>query len=158
MGRRSRKRSALGELDGLASEPEVVAAPAAPATRRRKARVAERPDAPWHPVPLTELATFASLVLLVIGFFAKSTPVIVAGFVLLVLFMAELAVREHFAGFRSHTSLLSLMAGIGAIGVLVAVGTSHGVQVIVGAAVFVGAFMVLRRAFRTRAGGLGFRA
>jgi hypothetical protein len=157
MGRRSRKRSAVGELG---PEPEAPAAPPrpAPGAVRRRARASERPAAPWAPVPLTELGTLASLVLLVVGFFAASTLVIVLGFGVLAVLMIELAVREHFAGFRSHSSLLALCAAFGAAAVLIAAGTPHLVQVLVAAAVFAGAFVALRRAFQRRAGGLGFRA
>jgi hypothetical protein len=156
MGRRSRKRSAVGELDAT-QEPVVSAAPP-PAAPRRRARSSERPPAPWGSVPLTELATLAGLVLLVVGFVSKSITVLLVGFGVIAVPAVELAVREHFSGFRSHTSLLSLCAAFGMAAVLIAVGAPRGVQLLAAAAVFASAFAALRRAFQRRAGGLGFRA
>jgi hypothetical protein len=66
-----------------------------------------------------------------------------AGIVLVSLSAGELALREHFAGYRSHTSLLA-----GIVAILLAVGV----------AVFAGAFAGLRALFRRRAGGVAFRA
>lgn len=101
MGRRSRKRGAV------AATPPAPA-PAAPPRRSRSARP-ERPKAPWHPVPLTELATLAGIVLLIIGFldFRDRKWLLVAGLGLASLGGLDTALREHFARYRSHTSILA---------------------------------------------------
>jgi hypothetical protein len=71
----------------------------------------------------------------------------------------ELSVREHFAGYRSHTSLL---AGVAAFAVVSALALSTGpyqlwILLLVAAAVFGCCFYGLRRVFQQRSGGLSFR-
>ena len=70
----------------------------------------------------------------------------------------ELAIREHFAGYRSHSSLLALASAIATMALLgIGLGVERVVAVAAGGAVFVAAFFVLRSAFRRRT-GLAFRA
>jgi hypothetical protein len=70
----------------------------------------------------------------------------------------EVAIREHLAGYRSHTTLLA-----GAVFVLVvallyyAAGQLLAVALGVGAVAFVLAFLALRRAFQRASGGLSFK-
>jgi hypothetical protein len=81
-----------------------------------------------------------------------------AGIVLVSLSAGELALREHFSGYRSHTSLL---AGIVAILLAVVLRVAGVPQVAIlpaGVLAFAGAFHLLRRAFVRRSGGVGFRA
>jgi len=67
-----------------------------------------RPDAIWAPFPLTEIGMGVGLVLFLIGF--TGAPVLLlAGVGLLVVVVAELCLREHFAGFRSHSILLGML-------------------------------------------------
>jgi hypothetical protein len=68
----------------------------------------------------------------------------------------ETALREHFNGYRSHSTLL---AGVPAVVAVTALGFAgaHGVALIAAAVVVFGAgFWLLRRAFRSRA-GVAFR-
>jgi hypothetical protein len=71
----------------------------------------------------------------------------------------ELAIREHFAGYRSHSALL---AGVCAIVAVVPVFflTSFPQEVLlgVGVLVFAVALQLLRSAFARKAQGLSFRA
>lgn len=72
----------------------------------------ERPDPVWAPFPLTEIAMAFGIVLFALGYFAtadRSPELLRAGALVLVLAVAELCVREHFAGFRSHSILLALL-------------------------------------------------
>jgi hypothetical protein len=157
MGRRSRKRS-------VADEPRSPAAatapspPPAPAALRRRAPSSDRPPAPWGDFPLGELTTLAGIVLLVIGFASSDEQPLFVGFALVALSAAELAAREHFAGFRSHSALLGLILGVVTAVVLVVVGAPRVAQVGLAVAAFLAGFWLLRRAFQARAGGLGFRA
>jgi hypothetical protein len=80
------------------------------------------------------------------------------GFALVALSAVELTVREHFAGFRSHSSLLALVATALTAVILIALDVPRAIQVAVAAGVLAGAFLALRRTFRRRSGGLGFRA
>jgi hypothetical protein len=154
MGRRSRARRAAQP------PPE---APDAPAPARGPARLTdERPKAPWHPVPLVELSVFVGLVLIVVGFVIGVSsdggrPALLCGLVLASLGGLDTALREHFAGFRSHSSLLG-----GLPAVLVAGGLFFGrapwIAVAVGAVITFGlAFWWFRTAFRRRSGGLSYR-
>jgi hypothetical protein len=71
-----------------------------------------RPDAIWAPFPLTEIGMAVGLVLFGIGFWtggSKGAWVLVIAVVLLSIVVAELCLREHFGGFRSHSILLGLL-------------------------------------------------
>lgn len=157
MGRRSRKRSLTPAERPVVHEPAPAPRPA-PATLRRRAPSAERPPAPWGGFPLGELTTLAGLVLVVVGFATQTFRLLALGFALVALAACELALREHLAGFRSHSSLLGLLAGFIAGAALVTAGAPKGAVVIVAAVAFVVAFLLMRRAFQRRSGGLGFRA
>lgn len=163
MGRRSRKRSAQGspgELRSPAPAGDVSPLPPRPAPKAlsRRAPAAERPPAPWGSFPLGELTTLAGIVILVIGFASASAQLLAVGFSLVALSAAELAAREHFAGFRSHSALLGLILGAVTAVVLVVVGAPRMLQIGLAVAVFLAGAWMMRRAFQARAGGLGFRA
>lgn len=118
----------------------------------------ERPPAPWGKFPLAELVILAGIVVLIYGVAAGQEMAIGAGVVLAGMGGLEVAVREHFAGYRSHTTLL---AGFPAVVVAVALYYA-GNQIIAvclaaGAAVFAVAFYLARRAFQRASGGLSFR-
>jgi uncharacterized membrane protein YhiD involved in acid resistance len=73
----------------------------------------------------------------------------------------ELSIREHFAGFRSHTTLLAGAAGVAAAMVSFFAFGKHTGRIVflpIGLVVFAAAFWPLRQAFKRRSGGLGFRA
>lgn len=160
MGRRSRKRA--GVADGAASaRPEASPArPSRPLDRR--ARLDEAPKAPWSPFPLVELTVLIGIVLIVLGFVSHSShrraTLIVLGLALATLSGLELSIREHFAGYRSHSTLLA-----GACALVVAIplfffGVPRDAVLVAAAGVFGLAFYLLRNAFARRTGGLGFRA
>jgi hypothetical protein len=122
----------------------------------------QRPPAPWGSFPLSELVILAGLVVLAWGFLSGGDQAgerIGAGLVLASLGGGELALREHLAGFRSHSSLL---AGVAAFVVVTAVAIALGpvkvwVLLILGVAVFAGTFHAMRELFKRRSGGLSFR-
>jgi hypothetical protein len=158
MGKRSRKRGATIAPQPTATEP-VRARAAAQVSRR--ARMGDAPKAPWSPFPLTELVILLALVMLALGFVSdgdRRGVFIGIGLVLASLGGGELALREHFAGFRSHTTLLAGLCGFLAGALLVAAGAPKGAVLIVAVVVGVVAFPFLRRVFMRRSGGLGFRA
>ena len=101
------------------AEPAATDRSQAPPRRARYRNPDERPKAPWAPFPLVELVVLLALVLLIAGFAVRGhrgTVAIAAGLVLGTLAGLELSIREHFAGYRSHTALL---AGATALAVLV---------------------------------------
>jgi hypothetical protein len=100
------------------------------------------------------------LVLIVAGFIGggrRGHVAIAAGVALASLASLELSIREHLAGYRSHSTLLAAGAGVVAVAVLFFVHVSRPVLAGVGALVFAIAFLALRELFRRRSGGFGFR-
>src|SRR5215204_7215847 len=119
MGRRSRARRAAG------------IAPASPTPRAggddlppRPAPLSdERPKAPWHPFPLVELCVLVGIILIVVGAIAgfdsdRGRLALLCGLVLASLGGLDTALREHFNGFRSHSSLLAGLPAVLVAGAL----------------------------------------
>ena len=126
-------------------------------TDRRRAD--ERPPAPWGSFPLAELTIFAGIVMLAFGIFGKSPTLLGVGVVLAALGGLEVAAREHFAGYRSHTTLLAGTLFVLVTGALFYLaGLILAVCLAAGAVAFVASFYVLRRAFQRASGGLSFKA
>jgi len=119
----------------------------------------ERPPAPWGSFPLAELTVLAGIVMLVIGIVGKSPTAIGVGVVLGGLGGLEVSAREHFAGYRSHTTLLAGTVFVLVTGALFYLaGLILAVCLAVGAAAFAASFYALRRAFQKASGGLSFKA
>jgi hypothetical protein len=182
VGRRSRKRRGAGEAGAASSSraerdaarerrAQQTAAQGDRTLGRARGR-ARRPDPPWGRFPLTELVILLALVLCVVGFLIgveepRGRMFFLAGVALGTLGGLELAVRDHFAGWRSHTTLLSLAAAVATVAVLglvlkaVVPSLSGGlllvVSLAVAAPVFTITFVRLRRVFQDRSGGLSFR-
>jgi hypothetical protein len=117
-----------------------------------------RPPAPWGNFPLAELVIFAGIVALLIGVIGGQPTAIGVGVACAGLGGLEVAAREHFAGYRSHTTLLA-----GTVFVLTVAGLFYlGHQILavalgVGAVAFAITFYLARRAFQRASGGLSFR-
>ena len=162
MGRRSRKRgdTTRAERDAARSERAVEAAP--PLTARRgRALGDDRPAAPWGSFPLSELVVLVGIVLIAWGFLSGGDGAarVAAGLLIASLGGGELALREHLAGYRSHSTLL---AGAATFAVVTALTLLAGpvrlwLLVVMGIGVFGGTFYWMRELFRRRSGGLGFR-
>jgi hypothetical protein len=162
MGRRSRKRgdTTRAERDA-ARQRRAAEGPAADRPRTRRTSAGERPAAPWGNFPLSELLVLIGIVLILWGLLSgrQGGERIAAGLVIASLGGGELALREHIAGYRSHSSLLAGVATFVAV-TAVAVGLGPvklGVLFGVGVVVFGGTFYAMREIFRRRSGGLGFR-
>lgn len=142
---------------GAPASAEPAAKPK-PAPAPRKPIEEERPPAPWGSFPLVEIVVLVGLVMLVVGLFVRGpqgAALLGTGLALGALAGLELSIREHFAGYRSHTALLASAAAVATLalffyalpdllppaGRLIAAG-------VVGTLAAVG----LARAFRTRAG------
>jgi hypothetical protein len=159
MGRRSRTRAAEAQVaprrDGPARAPEP------PRTPRIKARVEEAPKAPWHPFPLVEIAILAGIALIVAAVLVggDARPVLLLGGLAIVSIAAlELAIREHFAGYRSHSAMLASVTGLGVAAPLWWTPLPQEALIGVFVIVAVFAFRVLRSQFARRSGGLSWRA
>ncbi len=130
----------------------------APRPLSRAATGDQRPAAPWGSFPLQEIAVLVALVMLGIGLFSANPVAIAVGVVLGCLAGLELSIREHFAGYRSHTTLLAGAAFVVIVGALYYV--AHLVLIAclaIGAACFLASFLALRRAFQRASGGLTYR-
>jgi hypothetical protein len=165
MGRRSRKRASEPVAPPEPRDRPAAPAsppPAAPRTATYKARREDAPQPPWAPFPLTELCILLSIVLLGIGFlFAdgeRRGVLLGGGFLLVTLAAGELSVREHFAGYRSHTSLLAGICAIGAALPFWLAPIPQEIVLLVGLIAFVAGVLGFRRTFMRRSGGVGFRA
>ena len=111
----------------------------------------ERPQTPWHPFPLVELAIFVGLICIVVGFLTRDQA---HKRILLTLKMTlgslnglNTAVREHFAGYRSHTLVLAAFPAVAITVMLALAGVPAIVVPATGIIVFVAALLALRRAW-----------
>ncbi|HEY2715157.1 MAG TPA: hypothetical protein VGI73_02945 [Solirubrobacterales bacterium] len=152
-GRRPRKAA---PPKPAAKSSAAASTAAAPPPRAPSAD--ERPPAPWGRAPLAELAILAGIVSLAIGIFGGNDTLIGVGVACAGLGGMEVAIREHFGGYRSHTSLLAGFAFVVVVGLLFyAFKQVLAVALPVGAACFLVAFFLLRRAFQRASGGLSYR-
>jgi hypothetical protein len=130
-----------------------------PKGSKRAPRADERPPAPWGAFPLAELSVLAGIVALIGGVVSKSPTTVGIGVVLAALGGLEVSAREHFAGYRSHTTLLA-----GTVFVVVTGGLFYlaglvlAICLAAGTASFALSFYFLRRAFQKASGGLSFKA
>ncbi len=125
----------------------------------RKRTADERPPAPWGSAPLAELVILAGIVSLVIGIVGQEPTAIGIGVALAGLGGLEVSIREHFAGYRSHTTLLAGFVFVFTVGILYyAAHQILAVALAAGAVTFLIAFYLARRAFQRASGGLSFRA
>jgi len=138
--------------------------PPAPVRRRGRPTIDERPPAPWGKFPLVELVVLLALTLLPLSFVvggSRGRVMLTGALVLGSLAGLELSIREHFAGYRSHTTLLAGVAAFVAVVVTffaLGKGTlARALLLPVAGLVFLASFWLLRQAFKRRSGGLGFR-
>jgi uncharacterized membrane protein YeiH len=85
----------------------------------------ERPQAPWSPVPLSELLILIGAIGAVIGLRRGSSHagvLLVASIAAVAVGVLEMTLREHRAGYRSHALLLSVYAVIALHSTIVVVG------------------------------------
>ena len=152
MSRKRKKRRPRAEPGRPAA-----AEPAAPARRRVAAADDERPPAPWGSFPLVELVIAVAIIAVIAGFVTggpRGVTLVAVGLVLGALGGLELSIREHFAGYRSHTMVLS-----GAVGVAVLAALAFGVPSLwlpialaIAVAAFAASAWALTRAFQRRSG------
>ena len=98
------------EAQGKATEASGAdrqSAGRAPKPAPRVATPDDRPPAPWGKLPLAELTILAGIVSLIVGIVGQHATAIGIGVALAGLGGMEVAIREHFAGYRSHTTLLA---------------------------------------------------
>jgi len=132
--------------------------PKSQSAKSRRPAAEERPPAPWGSFPLAELAVLAGIVMLLVGIVGGSPTALGVGVALAGLGGLEVAAREHFAGYRSHTTLLAGTVFVFVVGGLFYLaGLILAICLGIGAAAFLVAFFALRRAFQRASGGLSFK-
>jgi hypothetical protein len=157
--RRKRRR----RQTGAQSSPRQPSALVTDDQRARapRRRAGHRPAAPWGDFPLSEIVVFIGILLLIAGFFVappQGFVMIAVGLVLGSLAGLELSIREHFAGYRSHTLLLAAAVGVPIFGVLfLATSVPTLACIAVALAAFGGSAWLFTQAFRRRSGGALFR-
>ncbi|HEY7633433.1 MAG TPA: hypothetical protein VH817_22215 [Thermoleophilaceae bacterium] len=169
MGRRSRKRLTVEDSAGRrdastrADRDEARRRRAQEASRAAKERDDPRLPAPWGPFPLTELVVLLAIGLLIGAFVVRGErgrTMLAAGLLLGSLGGLEVSIREHFAGYRSHTTIFAAAAGVLTIVVVTLV--IHPIKLwivaLVALAMFCLTFYLAREAFKRRSGGVGFKA
>ena len=161
MARKRRKPRPRRPPSPATAEPSVPPQPAKATSRPvRKPIEDERPPAPWGSFPLVELIVLIALVMLIAAFVVsgpRSTVLLATGLALGSLAGLELSIREHFGGYRSHTSLLAGAAGVATLALLfyVVPDLLPPVARVAIAVIVAGlAAFVLARAFRARSGRL----
>lgn len=109
-------------------------------------------------MPLAELVILAGIISLAIGLIGGNPTALGIGIGLAGLGGLEVAIREHFAGYRSHTTLLAGAVFVLVTGLVYYVGhTILAVALACGAVAFAIAFLLARRAFQHASGGLSYR-
>lgn len=109
------------------------------------------PPNPFGGVPVSEVAIFAGAVGVVVGLTAKAAPALVVGLIVVTLGVAEFSAREHFSGYRAHTTLLAGIPAVAIGAVLIALlggSLDRATLLFVVIPVFVILFWILRRRFR----------
>jgi hypothetical protein len=178
-GRRGRSRKRRAATQPLGADAGAAAAAATqtredPPAKRPRARqrgaaergagsfteqlaaFGERPQAPWHPLPLSELLILVGLIGTIIGVGrgASGRPVLFAGIGAVAIGTLEFTVREHLSGYRPHTTLLSFIPTAifhsAAAVALVALGTPAPVWVLVPLILDVPVFAFLFKLLRGR--------
>jgi hypothetical protein len=144
---------------GLATKPRPERPPRGARSQRARnvpASVAfgERPRAPWHPLPLSELLIFVGMIGAIVGATSQAIAPLIAGLAAVTIGTVDFTVREHLSGYRSHAALLAalptaLLHGALAIALLAA-GAPSPSWIVAPLALDVPIFLFLFRALRGR--------
>jgi len=155
MGRRSRQRASAPPPRERTPAPKPAPPPATTAARRSRRDAAPKP--PWGSFPLIELCALSAIVLGAWGILGGRLPLVFGAMLLGSVAGLEVAIREHFGGYRSHTLVLSGIVAITVMAILYFAGAQRTV-LIAGAAVglLVGV-PLFRQLFKRRSGGVGVR-
>ncbi|HEY4897250.1 MAG TPA: hypothetical protein VII01_14320 [Solirubrobacteraceae bacterium] len=123
-GRRARSRKRRPAAQATPAPPRPSRAPSAPSAPARASAaggyrdplsVGERPQAPWHPLPLSEILILVGAVGTIVGFNRGERgggPVLFAGIGAVAIGTIEVTLREHLSGYRSHSILLATVPTI----------------------------------------------
>ncbi len=113
--------------------------------------VGERPPGIFGGVPVSEFAILAGMVALVIGMIDHGGSALEVGIIVMALGVTEVTAREHFSGFRSHTTLLAFMPAViveAAYALVVGVPHQRILLLVPAVPIFALCYWLLRRHFR----------
>jgi hypothetical protein len=82
------------------------------ATNRVLGTVGERPRGLFGDLPVSEILILLGIIGIVAGVINGGGPALLVGVGVCALAVLEITVREHFSGFRSHTSLLAAVPAL----------------------------------------------
>jgi len=119
-GRRGRSRKRRPSPQGVREASPRGTPAARPSERAARAlgelkAAGERPRAPWHPLPLSELLIFVGAIGAVVAYLRgleHNGALLGAAIGAVVIGTVEVTLREHLSGFRSHTIMLSVLPAI----------------------------------------------
>jgi hypothetical protein len=94
------------------AERRVEAAREVRLGQRQLGREGQRPESPFGGLPISEIAILVGIVGAVVGFLSNREPVVIVGVVVCALGVVEVCGREHFSGYRSHTTLLAAVPAL----------------------------------------------
>ena len=126
--------------------------------RKRAAAEDTRPPAPWGSFPLVEVCILVGIILVIVGLVMgaeQGALAIGVGIGLAALGGLELTIREHVAGYRSHSSLLAGVPAIATLAFLFYAGPDSlepVVRLAIAGVVFAGAFFGFQAMFKRKAG------
>jgi hypothetical protein len=119
---------------------------------RTLGREGERPEGLFGGLPVSELGILIGVIALGIGFFSGGGPVLIVGIVVLGLAVLEVTGREHFSGYRSHTTMLAAVPAVAAESLIVLVfgaPRQRALLILFVVPMFAVLFWLLRRRFAT---------
>ena len=140
-------------------------APATPATPKsdepakgKRIPGEDRPPPIWGNIPVTQVAVLGGIILLVMGMIQSNPVPAFAGLALGSVGGLELSIREHFTGYRSHTTLLAGTVFI----IVVALAFFLAklvlwICLLIGLAFALPAGWLILQAFKRKSGGLNYR-
>ncbi len=156
MGRRSRQRASAPPPRERTPAPKPAPPPATTTAARRSRRDAA-PKPPWGSFPLVELCALSAIVLGLWGILGGKLPLVFGAMLLGSVAGLEVAIREHFGGYRSHTLVLSGIVAITAMAILYFAGAQRTVLIAGAAGGLLVGVPLFRRLFKRRSGGVGMR-
>ena len=112
-------------------------------------------------MPLTEICIFVGIILIAVALLGGSQRALLMGFGLALILIAtlELCLREHLAGYRSHSVLVAACSAvILALPLALLTGLSKVLLLAAAAVIFGLLWWLLRSLFRSRSGGMSWRA
>lgn len=155
--RRSRKRHSPGRTAARATaptarpepQPEPRGAPTQKTGIFTGTTYGERPQGMFGGLPVSEVAILAGLIAVVVGWTRHGGPALFVGIAICFLGVFEVTAREHFSGYRSHSTLLAGLVAVAVMTVLGIIVAPHNrlLLLIIAVPAFGATFKVLRDRF-----------